>query len=45
MAHKNTIPVEIETHGFEDAAEKIELAPEPPPVEMDSDHREAASQR
>ena len=25
MAHKNTIPVEIETHGFEDAAEKIEL--------------------
>lgn len=25
MAHKNTIPVEIEAHGFEDAAEKIEL--------------------
>ena len=25
MEHKNTIPVEIEAHGFEDAAEKIEL--------------------
>ena len=25
MAHKHTIPVEIEAHGFEDAAEKIEL--------------------
>ena len=25
MPHKNTIPVEIEAHGFEDAAEKIEL--------------------
>lgn len=25
MAHKNTIPVEAEAHGFEDAAEKIEL--------------------
>ena len=25
MAHKNTIPVEIEAHGFEDVAEKIEL--------------------
>ena len=25
MANKNTIPVEIEAHGFEDAAEKIEL--------------------
>lgn len=25
MADKHTIPVEIETHGFEDAAEKIEL--------------------
>ena len=25
MAHKNIIPVEIEAHGFEDAAEKIEL--------------------
>lgn len=25
MVHKNTIPIEIEAHGFEDAAEKIEL--------------------
>ena len=25
MEHKNTIPVEIEAHGFEDVAEKIEL--------------------
>ena len=25
MAYKNTIPIEIEAHGFEDAAEKIEL--------------------
>ena len=25
MAHKHSIPVEIEAHGFEDAAEKIEL--------------------
>lgn len=25
MEHKNTIPIEIEAHGFEDAAEKIEL--------------------
>lgn len=25
MPQKNTIPVEIEAHGFEDAAEKIEL--------------------
>ena len=25
MTHKHTIPVEIEAHGFEDAAEKIEL--------------------
>ena len=25
MEHKNTIPLEIEVHGFEDVAEKIEL--------------------